>query len=73
MLARSFPIKDRKRLAHDVIDACATHAGLSHDVTDTDCQTQLDSAQGRVFAIFKKQIRPQIDRKSVMGFILIVF
>ena len=33
----SLPVKSRKGLAHDIIDASATHAGPLHDVTDTDC------------------------------------
>ena len=31
------PLKSRKRLARDVLDSFATHAGLVYDVTDTDC------------------------------------
>ena len=41
-------------LARNVFDTFATHFGLVHDVTDTDCWPQYGSTHGYVFAIFKK-------------------
>ena len=35
MLVRSLPMKNRKRLTHDVKGTSATYAGLVYDVTDT--------------------------------------
>ena len=37
-------MKGTKRLADDVTDIFATHAGLVHNVTMTDCQTQNGSS-----------------------------
>ena len=51
---RSLPMKNRKRSVHDVLDSSASHADLVHNVTDTDCQTQYDSAHGHVFGTFKR-------------------
>ena len=56
MLARSLPMKSRKRLACDVFDTLATHAGFAHGVTDTDCLAQNVSTHGRVFATFKQRL-----------------
>ena len=54
MLVHSLPMKSRERLVHDVMPYnSAIHAGLVHDVTDTDCMTQNGSAHGPVFATFK--------------------
>ena len=36
MMARSLPTMIGKSLVYDVMDTCATHAGLVHDVKDTD-------------------------------------
>ena len=48
--SRSLPMKSRgKRLAHDVINTVTTHG-----VTDTDCQTQKDRAEGCVSGSFKR-------------------
>ena len=41
MLVCSLPMKIREKLAHDITDACATIAGLVHDVACSDCQTQM--------------------------------
>ena len=49
MLAQSLPTKSRKRLAHDLFATFATHAGLVHDITDTDCWAQNGSTHGHVF------------------------
>ena len=46
-------VRNRKRLACDVQDTSATHAGLIDNVTGTDCLSQNGSAQGHVFAILK--------------------
>ena len=42
-------MKNRKRLARDVPDTFATHAGRINDMTDTDCQRQNGSTHGFVF------------------------
>ena len=34
MLAHSLQIESRKSLAHDMIDTCAKHAGIVHDMED---------------------------------------
>ena len=52
IFVRSLPTKSRKRLARDVFDTFTTHAGLVHDVTNTDCRAQNGSTHGRVFATF---------------------
>ena len=39
LLVHSSLMKSRKGLAHDVMYTPATHAGLGHDIADTDCQT----------------------------------
>ena len=40
--------QQEKKVADDVKETCATHAGLVDDVTDTDCQTQHGGARGLV-------------------------
>ena len=42
------PMKGRKRLAREAFDIFATHSGLVHDVTDTDCWAQNSRTHGRV-------------------------
>ena len=41
MLGCSLTMKNRNKLAHDVIKTRATHTGLVNYVTDTDCRTQI--------------------------------
>ena len=53
MFVCSLPMKSRQRLARDVFDTFATHAGLVCDVTNTDCLTQSGNTLGCVFAAFK--------------------
>ena len=49
-LVHSLLMKSRRRKkACDVLYACATHASLVHDVTDTDCQTQNGGAYGCMY------------------------
>ena len=48
MLVRSLPTKNRKRLAGDVFYNFATNAGLTDDVTDTDCKARNLSTHGRI-------------------------
>ena len=49
MLVRSLPTKNRKRLAGDVFYNFATNAGLTDDVTDTDCKARNLSTHGRIW------------------------
>ena len=58
MLARSLPMKRRKMLGHDVIYTTSTRAGLVHEATviDTECQEKAGTADGRVFAVFKRPL-----------------
>ena len=42
-----------KKLVFDVIDACATHACLLHDVRHTNCQHKNGSTHDHVFETFK--------------------
>ena len=52
------------------MDICATHAGLVHDVTDTDRPTQNDSAHGCLFATSKCRFgitRPNIGGKTAVS------
>ena len=57
MLVRSFTYEDQKgeekKLVHDVINTCATHAILVHEIADTDYQAQNGSSHDRVFATIK--------------------
>ena len=48
-----FEYEEQEKLVSDVMDTCAAHVGLVHDVIDTYCQTQNGSAYGYVSAIFK--------------------
>ena len=41
--------KERKKLAYDVTDTCATRASFTHDVKGTHCKTQNGSAHSRLF------------------------
>ena len=48
-----------------LFDTFATHAGLVHDVTDSDCSAQNGSFHGRVFATFSCLIQfSKQDEKS---------
>ena len=49
------PMKSTKELTHAVMDILTTHAGLVHDITDTDCQTQNGSGHGRAFASLERR------------------
>ena len=53
MLVRSFLIKSRKGLAHDVIDTRDNYADLLRDVNDTQCRTQKGNIYDRVIATVK--------------------
>ena len=46
-------MKSRKRLAHDAVNTCVTHASLVYNVWDTNCQTCNDSALCCVSATFR--------------------
>ena len=61
MLARSFPMKSRRRLACDLLYTAATHAGFVHDVTDLVKMAALTAVVSRFFqtSIFNK-----LDSKS---------
>ena len=53
-----FTDEEHKRLARDVLLTSATRASLDHgDITDTNCQVQNDSTQGRTFATFKCRLK----------------
>ena len=52
MLVCSLQMKGRKRLACDVLDTFATHAGLVYDITDIDW-AQNGNTHSCVFATFK--------------------
>ena len=62
ILVCSSPLKSRKWSAHDIIDTCATHASLVHDVTYTDCQTRNGSTYG-CFCNFLTLIFDKLDQK----------
>ena len=65
MLVHSLPVENTKGLAQYVKkDASDTAAGLVHDVTDTDCQSQNGSAHGHVFFDFRMSILSKVDHKS---------
>ena len=53
MLVHSLPLKSTKKLPCDIIDTCATHAGLVYNVTDPDCQIQNGSNHSCVCMTFK--------------------
>ena len=46
--------EEHKKGGYDVMFTSVTHAGLVHDVADTDSQTENGSAHSRVFATFKR-------------------
>lgn len=46
--AHFLPLKSRKRPVCDIIDTCATHDSLVHDLQDTDCETLTGSPLGCV-------------------------
>ena len=52
MLVRSLPVKNRKRLAHDVINTFAAHPDLGHDVTGTDWLPTLTAVFSRLSNFF---------------------
>lgn len=41
---------NKQRLIREVSNISATHAGIVYDVTDTDCRSQNDSINCRIFA-----------------------
>ena len=64
MLVRSESPKREKRLAHNVTDTCGTHAGLVHDVKDTDSLAQNGGTRSPVFATFKQCSLTRVDHES---------
>ena len=52
ILFHSLQTKSRKRLAHDMIDTCVTHAGLVHHIKDPDCQAQLAALMAWLLQFF---------------------
>ena len=56
MLVRSIFISEgQKALARKAFDTLATHAGVVHDIIDTDCRAQDGSTQGRALETFKRR------------------
>ena len=66
VLVRSWPMKSRKkeRFAHDVIDTCATHAGLVHDVKNTYLPERKRQSSLPCFYDFQTEIFNKLDLES---------
>ena len=71
---QSLPMKSRERWFCDVFDTLATHAGLVHDIIDSNCWAQNGSTHGHVFTAFKHKFwsSHKEDKKS-SGLLLFVF